>query len=81
MYKDFKKFLKGQLHIIIICWRSSKIRELSKLLKNYINKKQLMAKLKAKKVLINGKRRSFFYWCGQIIKNNRTWKSKSVFFF
>ena len=61
MYKDFKKCLKGKLHIIIICLRTSKIRELLKLLKNYINKKQLMAKMKAKKVLINGKRRSFFY--------------------
>ena len=61
MYKDFKKCLKGKLHIIIICLRTSKIRELLKLVKNYINKKQLMAKMKAKKVLINGKRRSFFY--------------------
>ena len=61
MYKDFKKCLKGKLHIIIICLRTSKIRELLKLVKNYINKKQLMAKMEAKKVLINGKRRSFFY--------------------
>ena len=35
MYKDFKKFLKGKSHIIIICLRSRKIRELSKLPKNY----------------------------------------------
>ena len=61
MYKDFKKCLKGKLHIIIICLRTRKIREPSKLLKNYINKKQLTAKMKAKKVLINGKRRSLFY--------------------
>ena len=61
MYKDFKKCLKGKLHTIIICLRTRKIRELSKLLTNYINKKRLMAKMKAKKGLINGKRRSFFY--------------------
>ena len=41
--KDLKKCLKGKLHIIIICLRLRKIRELSKLPKNYINKKQLMA--------------------------------------
>ena len=35
MYKDYKKFLKGKSHIIIICLRSRKIRELSKLPKNY----------------------------------------------
>ena len=31
MYKDFQKYLKGKLHIIIICLRSRKIRQLSKL--------------------------------------------------
>ena len=55
MYKDFKKCLKGKSHIIIICLRSRKMRELSKLSKNYINKKQLMAKMKSKKVLKKGK--------------------------
>ena len=30
MYKDFKKCLKGKLHIIIICVRSRKIRQLWK---------------------------------------------------
>ena len=35
MYKDYKKFLKGKSHINIICLRSRKIRELSKLPKNY----------------------------------------------
>ena len=41
--------------------RSRKIRRLSKLPKNYSNKKQLMAKMNSKKVLKKGKRRSFFY--------------------
>ena len=31
MYKDFKKWVKGKLHIIIIFLRSRKIRELSEL--------------------------------------------------
>ena len=35
-----------------------------KLPKYYINKKKLMAKMKFKKILKNGKWRSFFYWCG-----------------
>ena len=41
------------IDIIIICLRLRKIRELSKLPKNYINKTQLMAKTKSKKVLKN----------------------------
>ena len=68
MYKDFKKCLKGKLHIIIICLRSRKTRELSKLPKNYINKKQLMAKMNSKKVLKSGKRRSFFFYVGTLLK-------------
>ena len=51
----------GKLHIIIICLRSRKIRELSKLPENYINKKQLIANMKCKKVVKKGKQRSFFY--------------------
>ena len=35
-----------------------------KLPKYYINKKKPMAKMKSKKILKNGKWRSFFYWCG-----------------
>ena len=35
MDKDFKKFLKGKSNIIIIGLRSRKIRELSRLPKNY----------------------------------------------
>ena len=35
MDKDFKKFLKGKSHIIVICLKSRKIRELSRLPKNY----------------------------------------------
>ena len=35
MDKDFKKFLKGRSNIIIIGLRSRKIRELSRLPKNY----------------------------------------------
>ena len=31
MYKDFKKWVKGKLHITIIFLRSRKIRQLSKL--------------------------------------------------
>ena len=38
-----------------------------------------MAEMKSKKVLKNEKRRGFFYWCGQIVKKNHTWKSESVF--
>ena len=36
-------------------FKIKKMRELSKLSKNYINKKQLMAKMKSKKVLKKGK--------------------------
>ena len=67
MYKDFRKCLKGKLHIIIICLRSRKMRMLSKLPKNCSHKKQLMAKMNSKKVLKKGKRRR----CGQIIKKDR----------
>ena len=35
MDKDFKKFLKGKSQIIVICLKSRKIRELSRLPKNY----------------------------------------------
>ena len=35
MDKDFKKFPKGKSHIIVICLKSRKIRELSRLPKNY----------------------------------------------
>ena len=58
---DFKNCLKGKLKIFIICFRSRKIREISKLPENYINKKQLITKMKSKKVLKKEKRRSFFY--------------------
>ena len=42
MYKDFKKCIEGKLHTFIkitICLRLRQIRELSKLPKYYINKK------------------------------------------
>ena len=61
MYKDFRKCLKGKLNIIIICLRSRTMRSLSKLPKNYSNKKQLMAKMNSKKIIKKGKQRSFFY--------------------
>ena len=53
MNKDFKNCRKGKLKIFIICFRSRKIRELSKCYLRIIfwNKKQLMAKMKSKKVL------------------------------
>ena len=50
----------------IICLRSRKTRELSKLPKNYINKKQLMAKMNSKKVLKSGKRPSFFFYVDKL---------------
>ena len=54
--------------IIIICLRSRKTRELSKLPKNYINEKQLMAKMNSKKVRKSEKRRSSFFCMGKLLK-------------
>ena len=54
--------------IIIICLRSRKTRELLKLPKNYINKKKLMAEMNSKKVRKSGKRRSFFFYVGKLLK-------------
>ena len=39
MYKDFKKCIEGKLHTFIKITISRQIRELSKLPKYYINKK------------------------------------------
>ena len=40
----------------------------AKLPKNDINKKQLMAKMNSKKVIKSGKRRSFFFYVGKLLK-------------
>ena len=46
-------FLKSDF--ITICLRLRQIRELSKLPEYYINTKKLMAKMRSKKILKNGK--------------------------
>ena len=65
--------------IIIICLRSRKTRELLKLPKNYINKKKLMAEMNSKKVRKSGKRRSFFFYVGKLLKGTVPENLKVVF--
>ena len=65
--------------IIIICLRSRKTRELLKLPKNYINKKQLMAEMNSKKVRKSGKQRSFFFYVGKLSKGTVPENLKVVF--
>ena len=61
MYKDFKKCLKGKLHIIIISLLKIKKNKRAIEATEELYKNQQMAKTKSKNVLKNGKPRSFLY--------------------
>ena len=61
MYKDFQKYLKGKLHIIIISLLKIKKNKRAIEVTEELYKNQQMAKTKSKNVLKNGKPRSCLY--------------------